>query len=48
MTKKQQKDIINSIKENSKIILSSKENARKFLIELGISRKDGSLRSNYR
>jgi hypothetical protein len=48
MTKKQEKDIITSIKEYSKAVLSSKENSQKFLVELGVNHKNGKLTSNYK
>lgn len=48
MTKKQENKILESIKKQSKEILSSKENAQKFLKELGVYTKKGKLSSNYR
>lgn len=48
MTKKQEKDIISSIKEYSKTILASKESSRKFLVDLGVNNKKGKLTRNYK
>jgi len=48
MTKKQEKDIIASIKEYSKEVLSSKEKSQQFLIELGVCNTKGKLTSNYK
>ncbi len=48
MTRKQAKEVKTSFKEYSKKILSSKENSKKFLIELGVCDKKGKLTRNYR
>jgi hypothetical protein len=48
MTRQQEKDIISSIKTYTKEALSSKENAQKSLVDLGICDENGELTPNYR
>jgi len=48
MTKEQENIEINLLHEYLKKVLSSKESARKFLIELGTHDENGNLTENYR
>jgi len=45
---KEKKELLELFKAYSRNILSSKENAKKFLIELGTHDKNGNLNENYK
>ena len=48
MTKEQENIEINLLHEYLKKVLSSKESAKKFLIELGVNDINGKLTENYK
>ncbi len=47
MTEKEYEELLDSMRKQTEEICKTKESARKWLVDLGVNKEDGSLHPNY-